>query len=212
MPKKAGIVFVILGAVLILSALLLLLHNQQEDARAGQESEILVSEVRAVIEERVQETEATMPTESAATEETAPEETESEEIDPELTVVEIDGYGYIGYLSIPSLELELPVMADWDYTRLAVSPCRQFGSSKSDDLVIAAHNYNKHFGGLKNFQGGEEILFTDMDGNVNEYSVVKIEKLDPKNVLAVMESDNDLVLYTCTYGGANRIAVFCDRL
>ena len=30
MPKKAGIVFVILGAVLILSALLLFLYNQQE--------------------------------------------------------------------------------------------------------------------------------------------------------------------------------------
>ena len=38
MPKKAGIVFVIIGAVLILSALSLFLFNQNEDAQAGQEA------------------------------------------------------------------------------------------------------------------------------------------------------------------------------
>ena len=49
MPKKAGIVFVILGAVLILSALLLFLYNQQENEKAGQESEHLAEEVRTMI-------------------------------------------------------------------------------------------------------------------------------------------------------------------
>lgn len=209
MPKKAGIVFVILGAVLIGSALLLYLYNQQEDAQAGQESEELLSEVQVQISERTQETEAaiTEPTEGAVTEATEPVP-----LDPELPVVEIEGYGYIGYLSIPERELELPVMSDWDYTRLKIAPCRQFGSSRTDDLVIAAHNYKKHFGALKDFQCGEEILFTDMDGIVSRYQVVKVEKLDPRDVLTVLESEYDLVLYTCTYGGANRIAAFCDRL
>ena len=210
MPKKAGIVFVILGAVLILSALLLFLYNQQENEKAGQESEHLAEEVQIIIEERVK---ATEPTISIEIEQEATEPvTEPVKLDPELPVVEIEGYEYVGFLAIPHLEMELPVMSDWDYSRLKISPCRQEGSSRTDDLVIAAHNYKTHFGALKDFLGGEEIHFTDMDGIINFYSVVKVEKLNPQDVMVVLESEHDLVLYTCTYGGSNRIAVFCDRI
>ena len=38
-----------MGAVLILSALLLFLHNRREDALAGQEAESLLADVRAAI-------------------------------------------------------------------------------------------------------------------------------------------------------------------
>ena len=49
MRNKAGIVFIALGAVLILSALLLLLYNRHEAALAGKEAEILLSDVEAAI-------------------------------------------------------------------------------------------------------------------------------------------------------------------
>ena len=50
MPKKTGIAIVAVGAVLILSALLLLLYNRYEDAHAGQEAENLLENVETVIE------------------------------------------------------------------------------------------------------------------------------------------------------------------
>lgn len=50
MPKKTGIAIVTVGAVLILSALLLFFHNRQEDVQAGQEAESLLENVEAVIE------------------------------------------------------------------------------------------------------------------------------------------------------------------
>ena len=50
MPKKTGIAIVAVGAVLILSALLLFFHNRQEDVQAGQEAESLLENVEAVIE------------------------------------------------------------------------------------------------------------------------------------------------------------------
>lgn len=65
-----------------------------------------------------------------------PQETEPVELDATMTVVEINGYDYVGYLSVPKLDLELPVMSDWDYDRLKTVPCRHFGSTKTDDLVI----------------------------------------------------------------------------
>lgn len=203
-PKKTGIVFVTIGTVLILSALLLFFYNQNEDERAGQEAQTILNDVQAAINQR--ETEKPEPS-TVPTVSTEPEETEPSE----LTVVMIDGYEYIGYLSIPDLELELPVMADWDYERLKLAPCRQFGSTRTDDLVIAAHNYKRHFGALGQLTLGARIYFTDMDGNAVSYLVEKSATIDPKAVDAVQNSGYDLVLYTCTYGGSNRVAVFCNR-
>ena len=57
----------------------------------------------------------------------------------------VDGYNYIGILEIPSLELTFSVMDGWDYTRLKISLCVYSGSYKTNDLVICAHNYARHF-------------------------------------------------------------------
>lgn len=200
MPKK-GIVLVITGTVLIISALSLALWNLREDSRAGQEAENLLPLVQAVIE-----TTRETPEPSAGIEE-APEET----LSPELPTVEFGGYEYVGYLSVPDLELELPVMAEWDYSRLKIAPCRQFGSSRTDDLVIAAHNYKSHFGRLKELKAGAAVIFTDTDGIENHYAVVSVETMSPTDVDAVQNSGYALVLYTCTPGGATRVAVFCSR-
>ena len=203
MRNKAGIVFIALGAVLILSALLLLLYNRHEAALAGKEAEILLSDVEAAIGGQTSSGSPTDPTEETETEPTLP---------PELPVVHLNGYDYVGYIEIPALELKLPVMATWDYDLLQVAPCRQFGSSRTDDLVIAAHNYVTHFGYLKKLIPGDTVIFTDMDGIVNTYAVEKTETLDPTSVDAVKNSGCDLVLYTCTIGGKTRVCVFCNRV
>ncbi len=206
MPKKAGIVMVSLGAVLILSALLLMLYNGFENEQAGQEAELLLEDVQSAILEQMKIPALEVPKTPENTEETA------EILPSELPVVEIDGYGYIGYLSIPDLELELPVMSEWDYTRLKKAPCRHFGSARTDDLVIAAHNYKRHFGRLKRLETGAEVTFTDMDGIVYRYELARIETLLPDAVEAVQNSGHALVLYTCTLGGETRIAAFFDRV
>ncbi|NLX75694.1 MAG: sortase, partial [Synergistaceae bacterium] len=134
-----------------------------------------------------------------------------ETLDSEMPVTVIDGYDYVGYLSVPKLELMLPVMAEWDYARLKIAPCRQFGSTRTDDLVIAAHNYKNHFGYLSKLEAGDTVIFTDMDGIENIYEVDYWDTLASIEVEAVQNSGYDLVLYTCTYGGKSRVAVFCNR-
>lgn len=198
--KKCGIILLILGTVLIGSALSLLLYNRQEDIQASQSMDDLIGKLQATIE---QPTITPVPSET----ETEPVETRPAEME---TVI-IDGYEYIGYLSIPTLDLELPVMAQWDYTRLKIAPCRESGATATNDLVIAAHNYNSHFGRLKQLQPGENITFTEMDGFFNSYRVEKTVILAPDQVEDVLLSDYDLVLYTCTKGGATRVVVYCNR-
>lgn len=198
----------IAGAVLMLAALSLFLYNRAEDAQAGRNAENLLAGVQSAMEER--EMRNTSPAEAEAV--SLSEMKESDELlDPELPAVELDGYAYVGVIAIPNLELELPVMSEWDYERLRIAPCRQFGSSRTDDLVIAAHNYQSHFGNLFQLETGDTVTFTDMDGIENTYAVTSVETLGPTEVEAVQNSGHDLVLYTCTPGGATRVTVFCDR-
>jgi sortase A len=197
----------LLGTVLIFGALSLFIHNRHEAAEAETARVNLIPQLMEVIEEK--EEIATEPSTYAQ-----PEGTPLEYLDPsafEMTEVEIDGHTYIGYLSIPKLELELPIMADWDYAKLRIAPCRYTGSVRGEDLVLMAHNYASHFGGLSKLSAGDSVIFTDMDGVTTIYEVVAQDILAPNAVEEMTSGDFDLTLFTCTYGGKSRVTVYCDR-
>lgn len=201
MRKSPGILCIVIGGVLLLAALGLYGYNRYEDAQAGAEAQVVVQDLEQKLEQTVSKAESTE----------TPSDSE-EMLSPELPVVMLDGYDYIGVISIPAIDIKLPVMSDWSYPKLKISPCREFGSSRTDDLVIAAHNYESHFGKLGSVSVGDNVIFTDMDGVENHYIVQKTDILQPTDVDAVEHSGYDLVLYTCTYGGKTRITVFCDRI
>ena len=206
MKHKLGNILMILGSVLILSALALFLCNQREASRAEQAVSDLIPQLHTAIEAAVPES-LPAPEAPAATAPTA----ETEPVSTEMPVVEIDGYDYIGYISFPSLELELPVMADWDYTRLKIAPCRYAGSTVSDDLVIMAHNYTRHFGRLRRLTEGDSVIFTDAEGQSIAYQVVALDILNPTAIEEMTSGSCDLTLFTCTYGGKSRVTVYCNR-
>lgn len=114
-------------------------------------------------------------------------------------------------MNIPKLNLDLPVLANWDYEKLKIAPCHHFGATGTNDLVIAAHNSEAHFGRLHELAIGDEVLFTDVEKQVFRYRVEKMEELKPTDVEIVQKSGYDLVLYTCVYTGATRWVVFCNR-
>ena len=129
-----------------------------------------------------------------------------------MPAVEEDGGDYIGVLELPLLGLELPVMESWSYPDLRVAPCRYSGSAYQDDMVVAAHNYKSHFGCLKELRLGDEVRFTDMEGNVFRYAVADLETLGKYDVEKMTSGDWDLTLFTCTYGGKSRVTVRCQRM
>lgn len=132
--------------------------------------------------------------------------------DMEMPVSEIDGQDYIGVLEIPSLDLSLPVLSEWSYPALKLAPCRYEGSAYKDHLIIAAHNYESHFGKLHTLGTGDPVCFTDMEGNVFSYEVVMLETVMATDIVGMTEGDWDLTLFTCTYGGQQRTAVRCERI
>ena len=225
MNKKTGIVFVALGAVLLMAALLLALYNEYVDLRAGESSHEILEELQTMIDKRILEnreaerhqsesvssleTTETQSIADAVNDEKPTEDPPSEQMYGTMLV---GGYECIGYLDIPKLDLLLPVLSDWDYSRLNAAPCRHFGSVFEDNLVIAGHNYKRHFSYLSKLSSGDEVKFCDTDGTVHEYTVASVENVNADAVDSVQNSGHALVLYTCTFVGDVRAVVFCDRV
>ncbi len=202
MRKKAGLMLIVIGTVLILLALSLFLYNRREAQQAGDVAEQTAQTLICMIE---QQTEA----EESQSAESTQQDEEEEVPFATMTAVQVDGEWYIGVLSIPELGLELPVMEDWSYAGLKVAPCRYSGSLAGGNLVICAHNYERHFGNLKYLSLGSTVTFTTMDGTVYTYQVTQLTTIQPTAIDELMDGDWDLSLYTCTIGGKTRVVVRC---
>ena len=190
MRKWIGVICVFLGVLCILSAIGFVAYNRWEDMNAKDVAQDFLEDVQSIINE---------------------EQSEQPLLnDTKMATVEVDGYDCIGILSVPVLDLELPVLTDWSYAKLKKAPCHYYGSYYEKDFVIAAHNYKSHFGRLSKLQAGDIVVFTDVSGTVHYYEVVILETL-PKNATKEMiTSGFDLSLYTCTPGGSNRVTVRCN--
>ena len=95
---------------------------------------------------------------------------------------------------------------------MKIAPCRYTGSAYQDDLIIAAHNYNSHFGNLKNLREGDTATLTDMDGNVFTYEMAELEILQPTDIEGMDSGEWDLTLFTCTIGGSSRVTARFERV
>ena len=209
MKTDPGRIWINTGLLLLAAALFLWAYNGQESRRAGDAAQQVITELTQ-----------SLPQEAATEGEADPERSEAPAVKlpeylldaqremPEKTV---NGRDYIGVLSIPSLNLELPVLSQWSYPNLKDAPCRYSGSLYQNDLIICAHNYASHFGRLKTLQPGDTLLFTDMDDQVVSFQMVEQETLDPYDQEAMTTGDWDLTLFTCTPGGQTRVTVRFQR-
>ena len=199
MKRKLGIALMSLGLMLLAGAVGLLIYNQREANRAEAVSlELLPAVSEAIAQQQTQEPQPTLP---LPTEPTA----------PRMKAVEVDGHLCVGYISIPRLKLELPVLAECTDENLKISPCLFTGTTMEDDLTIAGHNYRRHFGPIRRLKPGNNVIFVDMDGNVIHYQVAAVDAVSPSAAEEVTSGQFDLALITCTYGGKTRLVIYCDR-
>lgn len=191
-----------LGLALMLAAACLTAFNLREAQSARSASSQVVEQLAAAVEETALSSSTAFGTAKSA----RPLSTDV------MSTMAIDGREYVGFLRVPELGLELPVLAEWSYSGLRVAPCRYAGSVYAGDMVVAAHNYASHFGSLRGLSYGDEVSFVDVLGNVFTYRVASVEQLDPYAVEDMTESEYPLTLFTCTLGGANRVTVRCEEV
>lgn len=195
------------GLILVTAAVLLLVYNLWDGHRARESEE-------AILAEYLQENKKASESPDASDkedEQNIPGYLLNPDMDmPEYTLKSLGDVACIGILEIPALDLELPVISSWSYSSLRLAPCRYSGSAYKGDLVIAAHNYQSHFGGLRTLPEGSEVFFTDAVGNRFSYYVAVTEALTPWSVDDMTSGEWPLTLFTCTLDSQNRVTVRCE--
>ena len=224
--QGAGLILVLLGTFLIAAALTLVFYNILDGNRAEKASQEILEKMDQLRNGNNSDGENLSEGETETEAETGiPAEARRKGfnlLDAVMPMVNIDGYNYIGTLVMPSLNLKLPVMASWDYDRLKISPCRYSGSYYTDDLVICAHNYQRHFSPIKGIAIGAEVMFINVEDEVYHYIVSNRETIAPTAIDQMVENLNnskeegvgqdwDMTLFTCNTGGQTRCAVRCIR-
>ena len=194
--RKLGERLIACGGVLLLAAIVLLLYNLNRDWDAKNAGFEILSELDEAV---------------AAGEYHAAPTDRTRVFPDDMDSVYIGEYEYVGYLTIPSLGVELPVCKTWSYQKLKTAPCRYAGTPDGNDLVICAHNYRSHFGRLSRLAVGAEVRFKDVRDVVTRYKVTASEVMEPTAIDEVKQSDADLTLFTCTYGGRTRYVVRCEK-
>ncbi|MGN0179616.1 MAG: sortase [Monoglobaceae bacterium] len=188
---KRAMTFIIIGCCLLLSAAALFFFNEISSYRAAEESMKILSGL-----------ESDMLSDTAG---------KADEDDGTMATRLVDGINIVGVVSVPSVEIEVPVAADWSYANLKKSACRYSGTAKGGRLIILAHNYKRHFGNLKNAAKDDEVQFLDVNGNLYRYKITDTEILGKYELDRLTESESDLTLFTCTYGGRQRVVVRCTK-
>lgn len=184
--KRLGIVLIAIGFSLLAVSVSIIGSNIHRENESFNSAEKTLTELKKYI--------------------TANSESENKKTDEEI---EIDGSKYIGIISIPKLNVELPVVKNFSYDDLEKSPCRYYGSVKENDLVIAAHNYKNFFSGIDTLNSDDKIIFTQCDGSVHVYGVSYTEVLNgyQSDKMLDKKDDWDLTLFTCDWSGYSRITV-----
>lgn len=224
--RIAGTVCLILGVVAAAAALILTASNYRDDIEAGKSA---LTDLRKMEEmlgidadgdgligtEPADEYYSARGMDASERSSARQEDTRNApvyELHPDMTMptVEVDGHTYVGFLEIPAIKRILPVMDTWSYPNLKIAPNRFVGTVYAHDMIVCAHNYDRHFGQIKTLQEGDKVSFTDVYGDRFDYEVSEVTILQPTDVDEMKDPDDwDLTLFTCTIGGATRVTVRC---
>ena len=123
------------------------------------------------------------------------------------------GYEVCAKLEIPKIKLETYVLSNYSTQALNISVTKFWGVDPNEigNFCVAGHNFiNKNmFRNLKKLDVGDKLYIIDNNIGKVEYEVYKIDKVSPKDVSCLEQSNNnrETTLITCTNDSKQRIIV-----
>ncbi len=175
--KMLGKMFVVIGIAFVTIAIGIFFHERYVQTNASVQSENAVNVIKQEMKQDIDG------------------ELLFEDIEKGAEELLIDGELYFAILEIPSLALELPIQSMWSYEKLKSSPCLY----TSEPMVIAAHNYDVHFGRLGNLKVDDIVTLTLISGEMKEYEVVSVTKIHETDTEQLDDETYALSLFTCNY-------------
>ena len=136
----------------------------------------------------------------------------------EVELIEVTGYGVI---SIPSIELEMPLVKGADsYSLRAAAGCYPESAEMgaAGNCVIFGHRmsgYGRHFNRLDELKKGDQITLYNANGEHFTYTVIGSEVIKPDVLMDTLLEHNEgfsLTLVTCTPTGvgSHRLLVYAQ--
>lgn len=189
--KIRGIILIVLGLEFVLFGAVFLNYYERQASEAAQNAQILLNEInREMHQNRIENIVVESP-------------------EKQMPQVLLKGYPVIGILKAENTDIELPVIDNWNYDRLKVSPCRFSGSLEGKDLVLIGHNYEGHLKNLDQLKSGDGVTFVDASGKEHFFEVEKTAILAPEQVDKLISKEHALTVVTCTPTGKSRFAIYC---
>lgn len=191
--RKAGRILSVLGAVFLFFAAALAGFNVREDYEAGKHSEKILMQVKEKISEN-----------STAGRQVIPKEKREKK---EKTFPD----GILAILKIPEKKLELPVFNTYSEELMKESVC-QYGENKCKEgqLIIAGHNYEKHFRRIRTMEPGDKLTL-EFPEEIRAYTVSETAEIDGTDREGLFSGDWDLSLFTCSFNRERRMIVRCKE-
>ena len=194
MSRKSEVIrksFILIGACLLVSAMVLLFVWQRGIRISEQKANAYVNMIR----ERIPEPQGAVP---------------EERRDNTMPTLSLDGTDFVGILELPGYASALPVCADWG--KPAKYPCRFTGSVYDCSMQIGATSQKGQYDFYRDISVGDRVFFTDMEGNRFSYAVSDIRYVKNADQSALQRKDADLTLFVKNVYALEYIIFSCDVL
>ena len=184
--KTLVVILRCLGITLILLALGITIYNLAVDYLSGKKAKVILDKLDAQIEDR-----------------SSADTNHEDDSNTKMPAIDIDGKNYIGIITIPSINIKLPVLEEYSEKNMKIAPVLYKGTIYQKNAIIAAHSYASQFKYIQKLKIGDQVLFEDIDGHFFKYEVIKKERLSTSDVDLMESGEWDLTLFTCTTSNAN---------
>ena len=193
MKNKTSIrkVCVIAGALMLVSALAILLYWRWNISYSQKQTAIYVDTLRQL-----------MPQPQNA----VPEERR----DNTMAALSVDGLDFVGILELPRYGSILPVCGNWG--RAFQYPCRFGGSIYDGSLQIGATTQAGQYSFYRELSVGDAVIFTDVEGNRYTFRVSAMRYERHIDQTALQRHEAALTLFVKNIYSFEYLVIFCENV
>jgi len=169
-------ILLILGGVLILSAICMLIYIKISGGIAISKCEKIVEEIERLIPNPV---------------DSFPEERGNNT----MSSMQIEKVNVAGIIEMPQYDMKLPFCSSWDTKKSASLPCRFSGSVYDSSLIIGSVDEPGQFDFVKDIELNNVMYLTDMEGFRYTYLVAAIERSSSASAEKLITDEYDLTVF-----------------
>ncbi len=173
---KASSVILLLGVLLIITAIVMLVITQITQKQAAYASKETVAKLRTMMPE-------------------VHDEVTDDRVNVMMPAMEADGVSFCGIIELPAYGAELPIRESWDKRSALSVPCKYSGSVYDGSLIIGGSDKEGQLDFMQQITKGDCVYITDMVGGKYSYTVSVVKKSSDVSTDYLKSIDADLVLF-----------------